>query len=161
MRWSVDVKEVQKVDSSLSRWGVFSKFKGRSGVEERLNSQPEGRLLTQRLWSSGYDARFTRERSRVRSPLTVLLLSISSFLSFKSLINSLDTSNCLSLLIIIIISLIKKESKQTRSSTTIWSFKNWKNLHLYFIKTKFKEWFLPSDTCNKVLISQIWWLTKM
>ena len=26
-----------------------------------------------RMWSSGYDARFTRERSRVRSPLSVLL----------------------------------------------------------------------------------------
>ena len=30
-----------------------------------------------RVWSSGYDARFTRERSRVRSPLPVRFLSSS------------------------------------------------------------------------------------
>ena len=32
-------------------------------------------LAELQIWSSGYDARFTRERSGVQSPLSVLLFS--------------------------------------------------------------------------------------
>ena len=38
--------------------------------------------MSRRVWSSGYDARFTRERSGVRPPLPVLILS-----NFFGLIN--------------------------------------------------------------------------